>query len=241
MCHYPLGPECVCRWICSCVGCRVCADVCLGKQGSRAGAGGVEGLKGRWGGGGWAALVVQQSVCLKAHTSLTCMCARHKHAHTPDSWHSSTSGRCSGTSLCVSQSGCCGRGRSTAGRSPRCHVTTRCRHGHVSQRTRSPGWARRSWVSPRSRPGHAQWGAWRSCTWLSASPPSRVTRGASPPPSLRRCRTCPSGSHPACGSPAAPTNTSSPHSFLTDRDIYSAGACGRGWSEKHREHFMFTL
>lgn len=183
------------------------------------------------------------SLSESAGLSLTCTCARHRHAHTPDSWRSSTSERCSDTSLCASQSGCCGRGRSTAGRSPRCRVMTRCRLCRASRTSQSPGWAHKSWASPRSRPGHAQWGAWRRRTWLAASPPSLETHGASPPPSLRRCRTCPSGSHPACGSRAAPTSTSSPRSFQTGRDTCSAGACGRGWSEKHTRHIycMLTL
>lgn len=181
--------------------------------------------------GGGIKEVMQEVGSWRSSSQLVCLtytCVRRRRAHTPDSWRSSTSGRCSDTSLCVSQSGCCGRVRSTAGRSPQCRATTRCRRDRASQRSPSLGWARRNWASPRSTPGRAQWGAWRRRTWLAGSPPSHETRGASPPPSLRRCRTCPSGSRPACGSPAAPTSTSSPRSFQKGRDICSAGACDPG-------------
>lgn len=54
-----------------------CASLCLGMQGSRAGGGELK--------GGWAALVVQQSVRPRAQASLTCTCERRRRAHTPDS------------------------------------------------------------------------------------------------------------------------------------------------------------
>lgn len=121
-----------------------------------------------------------------------CTCARHTPARTPDSWRNSTSGKCSGTSPFAFQSWCCDLSRSRGGRSRRCRAMSGCRPDLGCRRSPSADWGHRNWATFRNKPDLALLGAWSSCTWVSGSPPIHGTPCASPPPSPRRCRTCPS-------------------------------------------------
>ncbi len=166
--------------------------------------------------------------------ALIYMCARRRPSHTPGSWRSSTSGRCSGIFLCAFLSVCYGHGHSITSRSPRCRATTRCRCGPGCQTSPSPGLAHRSWAIPRSTPGLVLWGVWRRRIWPAVFPPSLWTPGVSPQPSRKHCRTCLSGNPPKAWSQAEPTSRSLLHSCLTVRGTYSAGACFPGWSGKEK-------
>lgn len=154
-----------------------------------------------------------------------CRCARRRLLRTPDSWRSSTSGKCSGTSLSSSQSWCCDPCRSRAGHSRLCRGTSGCRRGHVCRRSQSQGWGRRNWASFHSKPGLALSGVWSSCTWVSGSPPIHGTPCVSPPPSLRRCHTCPSCSRRWLGNQAETTSMSWPRSCLRAHGTYTSGTC----------------
>ncbi len=161
-------------------------------------------------------------------------CARRRPSHTPGSWRSSTSGRCSGISPCAFLSVCYGHGHSITSRSPRCRATTRCRRGPGCQTSPSPCSAHRSWAIPRSTPGLVLWGAWRRRIWPVVFPPSLWTPGVSPPSSQKHCHTCLSDNPPAAWSQAEPTSRSLLHSCLTVHGTYSAGACFPGWSGKEK-------
>lgn len=97
-------------------------------------------------------------------TTLTCRYGRRRHVCTPGSSHSSTSGRCSGTSPSFSQSWCCGPDRSTAGHSHQSHGRWRCTFCPLSQRSPSLGWARRNSGSSHSKPNPALLVAWKEHT-----------------------------------------------------------------------------
>lgn len=148
-----------------------------------------------------------------------CMCGHRRLVCTPGSGHNSTSGRYSGTSLSVSQSSCCAHGHSTKGRSRQSHETWHYRSCHGSQKNPSQGWAHKSSVSSRSKPGPSLLEPWRSCIWAWGSPPSHGILGVSPPPFQKRCRTCPWGSHRWPWSLAETTSRSSLHSCPRGHDI----------------------